>query len=163
RRAPFWHGELLASLRILENGDIGIDDLVGSWAGAMGHTQFMPSSYLAHAVDFDSDGVRDLLREPADALASTAYYLRRFGWTPGLRWGFAVSLPRGFDYALSSPDRSLTASQWRALGVVAREPLPTNGEPLLQLLLPAGARGPAFLTTTNFEALLAYNRASLYA
>jgi peptidoglycan lytic transglycosylase B len=163
RRAPFWRNELIAALRILQDGQTAPETFVGSWAGATGHTQFIPSAYAAHAVDFDKDGRRDIWGTVADALASTANYLRTAGWSAGAPWGFEVILPTEFDYAWSAPGRSQTLSQWLAAGV--RIPAgPANlhlGLPL-QLVLPAGARGPAFLVTKNFRAILRYNNATAY-
>lgn len=164
RRAAFWRGELFAALRILERGDIDADRMTGSWAGAMGHTQFMPSTYIAHAVDFDRDGKRDLWGSAADAVASAANYLRASGWRPGEPWGFEVVLPQGFEYGLSDPARAQSSAAWESLGLK----LPSGAtwpksQSDLQLVLPAGAQGPAFLVTTNFRALLSYNPALVYA
>jgi membrane-bound lytic murein transglycosylase B len=164
RRAAFWKRDLIAALRLLQDGAVSAEKLVGSWAGAGGHTQFMPSTYRAYPVDFDKDGRRDIWETVADALASAASYLRTAGWTAGLPWGFEVVLPPGFDYGWSAPGRTRTWPEWQAAGVksaVAGDPLPT-GQPL-QLFLPAGAGGPAFLVTGNFRALRRYNQASAYA
>ncbi len=164
RRAPFWRSELIAALRILQDGQTSPEAFIGSWAGATGHTQFIPSAYAAHAVDFDKDGRRDIWGTVADALASTANYLRTSGWSANAPWGFEVTLPPGFDYSWSAPGRPQTLSQWLAAGV--RIPAgPANlqlGLPL-QLVLPAGAQGPAFLVTKNFRAILRYNNATAYA
>jgi membrane-bound lytic murein transglycosylase B len=164
RRAPFWRSELIAALRILQDGQTAPETFVGSWAGATGHTQFIPTAYAAHAVDFDKDGRRDIWGTVADALASTANYLRTSGWAAGMPWGLEVTLPPGFDYSWSAPGRPQALSQWLAAGV--RIPAgPANlqlGLPL-QLVLPAGAQGPAFLVTKNFRAILRYNNATAYA
>ena len=164
RREKFWRGELIAALSILERGDTTMDALVGSWAGAMGHTQFIPSTFLQHAVDFNKDGRRDIWGTIGDALGSTANYLKASGWTAGRPWGIEVRLPAPFDYALADPVKSKSFAEWSALGVV---PIRTdlNGDVLgaLQLILPAGATGPAFLVTTNFRAILRYNNAVPYA
>jgi membrane-bound lytic murein transglycosylase B len=168
RRAPFWQRELIAALRMLQDGAIAPEKLVGSWAGAVGHTQFIPSTYNARAVDFDKDGRRDVWETVADALASSANYLRASGWVAGSPWGFEVALPPGFDFAWSAPGRVRTLAEWQAAGVRAvagRDDLPPglpSGLPL-QLVLPAGARGPAFLVTGNFRALLKYNQSASYA
>ena len=164
RRAPFWRNELIAALRILQDGQTAPETFVGSWAGASGHTQFIPSAYTAHAVDFDKDGRRDIWGTVADALASTANYLRTSGWSAGAPWGIEVILPSGFDYSWSAPGRPQTLSQWLAAGVR----IPTSSANLqlglpLQLVLPAGAQGPAFLVTKNFRAILRYNNATAYA
>jgi membrane-bound lytic murein transglycosylase B len=163
RRAGFWQRELLVALRLVQDGVVSADRLVGSWAGAFGHTQFIPSTFSRYAVDFDKDGRRDLPGSVADALASAANYLRASGWMPGLPWGFEVALPRDFDFAWSTPGRVRSLSEWRAAGVVAgaQAGLPPSLE--LQLLLPAGARGPAFLVSANFRAILRYNQANAYA
>ncbi|MDX2155192.1 MAG: lytic murein transglycosylase [Hyphomicrobiaceae bacterium] len=164
RRAPFWRKELLAALTILDRGDITPERMTGSWAGAMGHTQFMPSSYLTHAVDHDADGRRDIWQSVPDALASTASYLHRSGWKAGEPWGLEVALPAGFDYRLADPGASRTSDEWQALGVV---PPPgaewPAGMPASSMLLPAGMHGPAFLIAGNFKAILRYNNATAYA
>ncbi len=164
RRPQFWRSELLAALRILPSGDTTSDTMVGSWAGAMGHTQFMPTTYAVHAVDFDKDGRRDIWHSIPDALASTANYLKASGWMAGQPWGFEVKVPDRFDYALSAPGVSKNWSEWQKLGLsrLDTRALPTNIGPL-QLLLPAGARGPAFLVGANFKAILRYNNAVSYA
>jgi membrane-bound lytic murein transglycosylase B len=164
RRAAFWHGELFAALRILGRGDIEPERMTGSWAGAMGHTQFMPSTYIAHAVDFDRDGRRDIWGSAADAVASAANYLRASGWRAGEPWGFEVALPEGFEFALSGSERAQPSAAWEKLGL--RRPDGTvwpRSPSHLQLLLPAGAQGPAFLVTANFRSLLHYNPALVYA
>ncbi len=164
RRAPFWRNELIAALRILQDGQTAPETFVGSWAGATGHTQFIPSAYAAHAVDFDKDGRRDIWGNVADALASTANYLRTSGWSANAPWGFEVILPPEFDHAWSAPGRSQALSQWLAMGV--RIPASPGNAHLglpLQLVLPAGAQGPAFLVTRNFRTILRYNNAQMYA
>jgi membrane-bound lytic murein transglycosylase B len=164
RRAPFWQRELIAALRMLQDGAVSHEKFVGSWAGAFGHTQFIPSTYNARSVDFDKDGRRDVWETVADALASAANYLRASGWTAGSPWGFEVALPPDFDFAWSAPGRARTLAEWQAAGagpIADRAGLPL-GLPL-QLMLPAGARGPAFLATRNFGALLRYNQSAAYA
>ena len=163
-RPAFWRGELLTALGILERGDIALDKMTGSWAGAMGHTQFMPSSYLANAVDFDGDGRRDIWGSVADALASTANYLKVAGWKSGEPWGFEAVLPAGFDHALAAPGQTKPLVDWLVFGVSAPpgQLIPPTALPLA-LVLPAGARGPAFLVSPNFRAILRYNNAVPYA
>jgi membrane-bound lytic murein transglycosylase B len=164
RRPQFWRAELLAALRILQSGDTSAENMAGSWAGAMGHTQFMPTTYAVHAVDFDKDGRRDIWNSIPDALASTANYLKTSGWVAGSPWGFEVKLADGFDFALSAPGVTKTWAEWKKLGVarVEERAVPQSiGQ--LQLLLPAGAGGPAFLTGSNFKAILRYNNAISYA
>jgi membrane-bound lytic murein transglycosylase B len=164
RRAPFWTRELIAALRMLQDGAVQPEKFVGSWAGAVGHTQFIPSTYNARAVDFDKDGRRDIWETVADALASSANYLRASGWVAGSPWGFEVVLPPGFDFAWSAPGRNRTLAEWHAAGVRA---IAVRGDPAsglsLQLILPAGARGPAFLVSGNFRVLLKYNQSASYA
>jgi membrane-bound lytic murein transglycosylase B len=164
RRAPFWTRELIAALRMLQDGAVQPEKFVGSWAGAVGHTQFIPSTYNARAVDFDKDGRRDIWGTVADALASSANYLRASGWAVGRSWGFEVTLPPDFDFAWSAPRRARTLAEWQAAGVKA---VATRGDPAaelpLELILPAGARGPAFLVSGNFRVLLKYNQSASYA
>ncbi|MCB1437829.1 MAG: lytic murein transglycosylase [Rhodobiaceae bacterium] len=163
RRAKFGRSQMLAALEILQRGDTTPERMTGSWAGAMGHTQFIPTTYNAYAVDFDGDGRRDIWGTIADALASTANYLRKSRWQSGLSWGYEVVLPPRFNYALAgSGDRRV--QDWAHLGV--RRPggqaLSHSGEKA-QLLLPAGAKGPAFLIFSNFRSILRYNNATAYA
>jgi len=152
---------LLAALEILHRGDVSADQLRGSWAGAMGQTQFIPTTYNTHAVDFDGDGRRDIWHSSADALASAAHYLQASGWKPGQPWGLEVTLPKGFDYALADSSIRKPMAEWRRLGLSG---LPAGmDEASASLLLPAGYRGPAFLVLDNFRAILRYNNSSSYA
>lgn len=163
RRGEFFAGELVAALRIIQAGDVDSAHMVGSWAGAMGHTQFMPSVYQREAVDFDGDGRRDIWTSVPDALASTANYLRSHGWRPGEGWGAEAVLPETFDAALADETTVRTVAAWRGLGVrPARDrALPDTAE--ATLILPAGIRGPAFLLQPNFAVILRYNTALAYA
>lgn len=162
-RAGYWRAELLAALGILARGDATPERLTGSWAGAMGHTQFMPTVYDAHAVDFDGDGRRDIWTSVPDALASTANYLKAMGWRPGEAWGEEALLPAGFDYALADETTERSLSEWRTLGVVPARPRPGADETgRATLVVPAGARGPAFLLLANFRVILRYNNALAY-
>lgn len=164
RRRRYWRSEFLAALRILEKGDVAPERMTGSWAGAMGHTQFMPTTYQAYAVDFDRDGRRDIWDSMIDGLASTANYLKASGWRLEDPWGFEVVLPNGFDYGLSAPGRGKPASYWRKLGVTRPGGIAVRDTVSpLQLIMPAGASGPAFLVTGNFRAILRYNPAEAYA
>jgi membrane-bound lytic murein transglycosylase B len=163
RRRAFGEEQLLSALRILTAGDITPGRMVGSWAGAMGHTQFIPTSFETYAVDFTGDGRRDLWAADAlDALASTANYLARSGWRRGAPWGVEVRLPPGFDHALAD-ERPRPAPEWSRLGVATMDgrPLPDHGP--AGILLPAGARGPAFAVFPNFSAIKRYNNATSYA
>jgi len=163
RRRRFFEAQLLDALRILQSGDVRASNMTGSWAGAMGHTQFIPSSYLEYAQDFRGDGRRDIWQnDPADALASTANYLARHGWTKGQPWGLEVALPAGFNYGLTSAHTKKKVSFWRSLGVqtVSGKRLPDYG--LSSILLPAGAKGAAFIIFENFHVLETYNTADAY-
>ncbi len=163
RRAEFFEGELLDALRILQAGDTDADQLRGSWAGAMGHTQFMPSSFHAHAVDWDGDGRRDIWGDdPSDALASTAAYLKHFGWTEGQPWGVEVALPEGFDYLLADRAVTKTPAEWADLGVTALDGGAVADHGPASILLPAGAEGAAFMIFPNFAVIERYNTADAY-
>lgn len=163
RRGDWARKELLAALQILDRRDIDRAHMVGSWAGAMGQTQFMPSTFLTYAVDADGDGRRDIWGSMADVMASTANFMSRSGWRSGQPWGLEVSLPPGFDPARADPSLRQAASQWAAEGVRAADGRPLPDLPEAELLLPAGARGPAFLVGPNFRALLRYNNSTSYA
>ena len=163
RRAAFFESQLTAALGILQNGDVELDQMKGSWAGAMGHTQFMPTSFLAHAVDFTGDGKRDIWSDDArDALASTAAYLAANGWAPGQPWGVEIRIPDRFDYAQARREITKMPSEWARIGVLdmAGNPVPNHGP--ASVLLPAGAKGAAFLIFGNFAALENYNTADAY-
>lgn len=163
RRGPFFEEQLIAALTILQSGDTSPQTMTGSWAGAMGHTQFMPTSYLDHAVDFTGDGRRDIWSEdPTDALASTAAYLKHFGWVTGQPWGVEVQLPDGFDYRLAKRSITKQPSAWSRLGVMDMrgQPVPDHGE--AAILLPAGGQGAAFLIFENFSVIERYNTADAY-
>ena len=163
-RRAYGRTQLLAALRILENGDITPAKMTGSWAGAMGHTQFIPTTYAAHAVDFNGDGKRNIWESVPDALASAANYLKVSKWRPGETWGYEVSLPRGFNYALTGRKTIKTLEQWRALGVrrAGGKNFPRPDD-RASIILPAGARGPAFAILNNFRSILRYNNAISYA
>jgi len=163
RRQGFWRAQLLAALQILQNGDVPSERMIGSWAGAMGQTQFMPTTYNQHAVDFDGDGKRDLWNSQADALASAAHYLQASGWQRGQPWGFEVNLPSGFDYALADPDQRRTLAEWAELGVRPLAPTGAAASARASLQLPAGHKGPAFLLLDNFRSILKYNNSTSYA
>ena len=152
-------------MRILDAGDVSPDRMIGSWAGAMGHMQFMPSTFLRYAQDADGDGRRDLWGSIPDAMVSAANFLRQLGWVSGLGWGQEVRLPPSFDYSLAGRDQSLTLAGWLEQGVTlvsTNAPLiPTTQE--VSLLVPAGHRGPAFLVTKNFHVIMRWNRSEFYA
>lgn len=168
RRQSFYRSELFATMRILQRGDLSEDQLKGSWAGAFGHTQFMPSTYERLAVDFDGDGRRDLVSNKADALASTANFLRRGGWQSGMPWGFEVKLPTNMSIAGEKRTNKKALSTWSSRGVTR-----ADGSPLIQgnlssnsragLLSPAGRNGPVFLVFKNFDVIYGYNASENYA
>ena len=167
RRQSYFRGEFFATMRILQRGDLTQDQLYGSWAGAFGHTQFMPSTYERLAVDFDGDGRRDLVSSTTDALASTANFLKRAGWQTGMPWGFEVTIPQGMSVAGESRRNKRSLNSWIAQGVTR-----ADGTALIQgnlsgstpagLITPAGANGPAFLVFKNFDAIYSYNAAESY-
>jgi len=158
RRGEFFESQLTAALRILQSGDISVAGMTGSWAGAMGHTQFIPTSYLEFAVDFTGDGRRDIWSEdPTDALASTAAYLQRSGWTRGLPWGMEVTLPGGFNAGLLGRGKGKSATEWQGLGVRAAGGSTLAGGSIID------GGGVYFLLTQNFATILRYNNAQNYA
>lgn len=163
RRSEFFEGELINALQILQSGDTTPDRMTGSWAGAMGHTQFMPSSFNSHAVDHDGNGKRDIWGEdPSDALASTAAYLKHFGWTKDQPWGVEVRVPEGFDYLLADREVKKTPSDWAVLGITDMNGAAVQDHGPASVLLPAGAQGAAFLIFDNFEVIERYNTADAY-
>lgn len=163
RREAWARDQLLAALKILENRDIDRTQMVGSWAGAMGQTQFLPSNFLAYAVDADGDGRRDIWGSIADVMASTANFLARSGWQAGQPWGLEVRLPPGFDYARADAEVRQPASLWADEGVQSMDGAPLPVLDGSSILLPAGARGPAFLVGPNFRTVLRYNNSTSYA
>ncbi|WBU57155.1 lytic murein transglycosylase [Paracoccus sediminicola] len=161
RRGEMFSKQLIAALKIIQAGDVNPSGMLGSWAGAMGHTQFMPTSYLEYAVDFTGDGRRDIWSDdPTDSLASTAAYLKRSGWVTGLPAVVEVRLPQGFNYGQTGRSNTKSGSAWAAQGVrsVSGQSLPAGG-----IIAPAGRSGPAFLVTRNFMALRAYNASDNYS
>jgi lytic murein transglycosylase len=163
RRGEFFESQLVAALKILQNGDTTPVRMVGSWAGAMGHTQFIPTSYLAYAVDFRGDGRRDIWNnDPTDALASTANYFNRSGWTKGQPWGVEVRLPASFNTGQTGRGTTRSPSDWAAQGVrdMNGRAVPDYGA--ASILIPAGAGGPAFMIFRNFTVITRYNNAESY-
>ena len=161
RRNDYWRKEFIAALKILDHGDIAPEEFYGSWAGAFGHTQFMPSTFLGMAVDLDGDGRRNIASSAADSLGSTANYLRKSGWRSGMPWGFEVRLPEGYSGPSGRKGRQ-SMGLWRSRGVTRLDG-GGLGEGTAALLLPAGRNGPAFLVTKNFDAVYAYNASESYA
>jgi membrane-bound lytic murein transglycosylase B len=162
-RKNYARPQIVAALKIMQSGVVPADRFVGSWAGAMGHTQFIPTSYLAFAVDWTGDGVRDIWGSEADALASTAHYLKKSGWSSSRPWGWEVALPAKFDLSLIGRARPRSIGEWKKLGV-----RPMNGEfgeadTKAFIIMPQGLDGPPFLVTQNFNAIMAYNESHSYA
>jgi membrane-bound lytic murein transglycosylase B len=164
RRQSYFREEFLAALEIVNGGDIKPERLIGSWAGAFGPTQFMPTAFKRYAVDFDGDGRRDVVDSVPDIIASTANNLHRDGWIAGQTWGYEVTVPQGFSFLLADRSRQHSLLEWERMGVhrVANQPFPRPSE-RAYLLVPAGAHGPAFLMLNNFRVIMHYNPAEAYA
>jgi membrane-bound lytic murein transglycosylase B len=164
RRKTFFTNELMLALKLVDREKLNPDNMKGSWAGAMGHTQFMPSTYTQYAIDGDQDGTIDLWNSEQDALASAANFLARLGWQAGSRWGREVSLPDGFDYALSGRKHKRSLTEWAQLGVAD-----ANGNALPEsalvatLRVPSGHQGPVFVTYPNFRIIMRWNNSEFYA
>jgi len=163
-RARYAKRQLVAALKIIEEGDVAPRHMTGSWAGAMGHTQFIPTTYEAYAVDMDGDGKRNIWTSVPDALASTANYLMKAGWEKGKTWGYEVAMPRSFNYRIADKDKVMTLAEWHKLGIrrSGGRSFPRPGDEA-RLFLPAGAHGPAFLLLRNFRVIKRYNNADAYA
>jgi membrane-bound lytic murein transglycosylase B len=164
RRPKFFRTELLNALRIIEEGHISPNVMMGSWAGAMGHMQFIPSTFIRYAVDYTDNGRKNIWSSLPDAFASAANFLSQIGWRPGETWGREVRLPKQFDHMLASMNREKTLEEWSALGVRR-----ADGKALPQsdmrgsIILPQGHEGPAFLVYNNFRAIMRWNRSINYA
>jgi peptidoglycan lytic transglycosylase B len=158
-RDPYFRNELIVAMTIMQNGHFGRDQMVSSWAGAMGQTQFMPTNVVDFAIDFSGDGKSDLWNNVPDVLGSTGNYLHKGNWKHGLPWGFEVIVPKGFDYMHSRA----TFAEWHRLGLRRADGKPISGEIKSILLFPAGSAGPAFLVTENFDVLKEYNNSDAYA
>ena len=163
RRAAWAEKELIAALRIIDKGDIDAAHMIGSWAGAMGHTQFMPSVFLQYAVDADGDGRRDIWGSMADVAASTANYIASSGWNSSEPWAVEVKLPASFDYARTELSNRQNSAAWAAEGVQSMNAQPLPAMAGASIIAPAGARGPAFMVGSNFRAILRYNNSTNYA
>lgn len=163
KRADFGRQQLLYALRILQSGDVALKDFKGSWAGAMGHTQFIPTTYADYAADGTGDGVKNIWTEPRDALASSAYYLKRMGWKRNLTWGFEVTVPSDFDFAEARIKNTHAPAYWRQKGVKGIGRAINDDLGNVSIFAPAGLRGPVFMLTRNFRVLLRYNTAPAYA
>jgi membrane-bound lytic murein transglycosylase B len=164
RRQNYFREEFLSALEILQRGDVRPDRLVGSWAGAFGPTQFMPTAFKKYAVDFDHDGRRDVVDSVPDLIASTANNLRQDGWVAGQTWGYEVVVPATFDFLLADHGRMMTVRDWERHGITrpGGKPFPRADDAAF-LLVPAGVQGPGFLMLTNFRAIMKYNPAEAYA
>ncbi|SOE17123.1 lytic murein transglycosylase [Hoeflea halophila] len=165
-RPDLFRKEVLAALKILQRGDIPASEMKSSWAGAMGQPQFLPSSYLDHAVDFDGDGKRDIWNSTADSLASIANYLAKSGWVRGRDWGFEAVIPEGVTCALEGPDRARPISALTDMGIIriSGRPFPEHERRAPgMVLVPAGIYGPEFVVTPNFYVIKEYNNSDLYA
>lgn len=164
RRQDYFREEFLATLEILQRGDVRPDHLVGSWAGAFGATQFMPTAFKRYAVDFDGDRRRDIVDSVPDLLASTANKLKTNGWVSGLSWGYEVVVPVTFNFMLADRGRDHTIAEWERLGIhrAGNKPFP-RAQDQAYLLIPAGVQGPGFLMLQNFRAIMKYNPSEAYA
>jgi lytic murein transglycosylase len=162
RRREYFTGELMATLKIVQDGDINPANLRGSWAGAFGHTQFMPSTFQRLAVDGDGDGRRDIMASVPDAVHSTANFLKKAGWVNGLPWGYEVRLPANFNAGLAGRKNKKPLGTWAAMGVTRVDGRPLSGSYAAGIIIPAGINGPAFLVTKNFDAVYSYNAAESY-
>jgi lytic murein transglycosylase len=164
RRQKYFKDEFLVSLEILHRGDLRPEQLRGSWAGAFGPTQFMPTAFKRYAVDADGDGRRDVVDNPYDLIASTANNLKKDGWQSGATWGYEVAVPQNFNYLLADRAKAMPLAQWDQMGVrrAGGQPFPNPGEKAY-LLAPAGAEGPGFLMLQNFRVIMKYNPAEAYA
>jgi membrane-bound lytic murein transglycosylase B len=164
RRQAYFRDEFLSALEILNHGDLKLEQMRGSWAGAFGPTQFMPTAFKRYAVDADGDGRRDVVDDPADLIASTANNLKKDGWQTGQSWGYEVVVPKGFNYMLADRAKTMTMTQWEQMGLTRAggQAFPHASEKAY-LLAPAGAEGPGFLMLQNFRVIMKYNPAEAYA
>lgn len=164
RRQGYFKDEFLAALEILHRGDLTPQQMRGSWAGAFGATQFMPTAFKRHAVDFDGDGKRNTVDDVPDIIASTAAKFKKDNWQQGQTWGYEVQVPQGFNYLHADRAKSYTVAQWEQLGIrrAGGKPFPRTGDQAF-LLAPAGADGPGFLMLGNFRAIMRYNPSEAYA
>ncbi len=164
RRQDYFRNEFFATLELLQRGDVTPDELKGSWAGAFGPTQFMPTVYKSYAVDFDRDGRRDIVGSIPDLIASTANYFHKHGWEPGQTWGYEVEVPKSFNYLLADRSRQMTVHEWERLGIrrAGGKPFP-HPHQRAYLMVPAGSQGPGFLMLQNFRVIMRYNPSEAYA
>lgn len=165
RRSKYFTAELINALKIIDSGDVALETMKGSWAGAMGNVQFMPTTFLRYAVDGDGDGKRDLWGSTADAMTSAGNFLQGIGWQREMRWGREVMLPKGFDYSMVGGDQKHTLKAFADAGVTTAfgHALPPRSDIQASLLLPSGHQGPAFLTYKNFHVIMGWNPSQFYA
>jgi membrane-bound lytic murein transglycosylase B len=164
RRSGYFRGELIAALRILDQGHIRVENMTGSWAGAMGQCQFMPSSFLSYAVDYDGDGRRDIWNDRADVLASIANYIGKLGWRGGESWGREVVVPPGLDPRSTGLELKRPTGEWNRLGVRSVDAAPlVRGESEASLVMPDGVNGPALLVYENFRVIMRWNKSTYFA
>jgi membrane-bound lytic murein transglycosylase B len=164
RRSSYFRGELISALRIIDQGHIRSDNMMGSWAGAMGQCQFMPSTFLGYAIDYDGDGRRDIWNDRADVLASIANFIARLGWRGGEGWGREVILPAGFDTHFTGLEVRRATGEWSRLGIRGVDAGPLAGrENQASLVMPDGAGGPAFLVYDNFRTIMKWNKSTYFA
>jgi membrane-bound lytic murein transglycosylase B len=164
RRGAYFRGELIAALRIIDQGNVAVGNMLGSWAGAMGQCQFMPSTFLRFAVDYDGDGRRDIWHDRADVLASIANFLAHLGWRNGESWGREVQLPPGFDVRRTGLDIVKSTGEWTRMGVRGMDATPlAMGATGASLVLPGGADGPALLVYDNFRTIMRWNKSTYFA
>jgi membrane-bound lytic murein transglycosylase B len=165
RRSEFFRGELMNALKILDQGHIGLSDMKGSWAGAMGQNQFMPSSFNAYAVDYNKDGHRNIWTSLPDVFASSANYLSKHGWREDERWGRAVKLPQGFPKSLTGLDTEKSLAEWKGMGVTLAngEPLPNVEDMRGSIVTPDGLGGSAFLAYDNYRVIMKWNKSTYFA
>ena len=165
RRRGFGESQLLAALKIIQAGDTQPQAMLGSWAGAMGQVQFIPTTYLAYAIDWTGDGTRDIWRSVGDAMGSAGNFLNKLGWVEDELWGREVTLPAGFDYSQADPANRRPVADWAAMGVTRADgrPLPAVTDVEGAIILPGGHRGPAFLVYKNFRVIMGWNNSTSYA
>ena len=164
RRGPYFRGELISALRIIDQGNVGVANMTGSWAGAMGQCQFMPSTFLRYAVDYDGDGRRDIWNDRADVLGSIANFLAHLGWRNGETWGRQVLLPAGFDARWSGLEFKRPTGEWSRMGVRSVDTRPLAAQEVeASLVMPDGADGPALLVYDNFRTIMRWNKSTYFA
>jgi membrane-bound lytic murein transglycosylase B len=164
RRGPYFRSELISALRIIDQGNVGVGGMTGSWAGAMGQCQFMPSNFLRYAVDYDGNGRRDIWNDRADVLGSIANFLGHLGWRNGQSWGRQVVLPAGFDIRWTGLEVKRATAEWSRMGVRAIDARPLSAQEVeASVVTPDGAGGPALLVYDNFRTIMRWNKSTYFA